>query len=66
MAEVTPMDPMRRIRYYLGRCEDALDNATVAMRRAPSLDEDWREEILQDLGMLREKLNVFRALMNGR
>jgi len=29
---------MRRVRYYLGRCEDALDDATSALHQTPAVD----------------------------
>ena len=32
------MQPMRRVRYYLGRCEDALDSATTALHQTPTVD----------------------------
>jgi hypothetical protein len=61
-----PMQPMRRIRYYLGRAEDALDSATMALHQTPTAEPRRREEFLQDLGVLRSKLDILRALMNGR
>lgn len=61
-----PMQPMRRVRYYLGRCEDALDDATTALHRTPAVDTGWREELTQDLAVLRGKLDILRTLMNGR
>jgi len=60
------MQPMRRVRYYLGRCEDALDSATTALHQTPAVDADWREEFMQDLAVLRSKLDILRTLMNGR
>ena len=57
---------MRRVRYYLGCCEDALDSATTALHQAPLVDADWREEFMQDLVVLRSKLDILRTLMNGR
>jgi hypothetical protein len=64
--DTAPMQPMRRVRYYLGRCEDALDSATTALHRAPVADADWREEFMQDLAVLLSKLDILRTLMNGR
>ena len=61
-----PMQPMRRVRYYLGRCEDALDDATSALQRTPTVDAGWREEFTQDVAVLRSKLDILRTLMNGR
>ncbi|HET7244954.1 MAG TPA: hypothetical protein VFJ07_08965 [Streptosporangiaceae bacterium] len=61
-----PMQPMRRVRYYMGRCEDALDSATTALHATPVVDADWREEFLSDLAVLRSKLDILRVLMNGR
>ncbi len=64
--EPEPMQPMRRVRYYMGRCEDALDSATTALHAAPLVDADWREEFLSDLAVLRSKLDILRTLMNER
>ena len=61
-----PMQPMRRVRYYLGRCEDALDDATSALHQTPAVDRDWLEEFTQDVAVLRNKLDILRTLMNGR
>jgi hypothetical protein len=57
---------MRRVRYYLGRCEDALDSATTALHHTPVVDGDWRDEFEQDLAVLRGKLDILRILTNGR
>ena len=61
-----PAQPMRRVRYYLGRCEDALDDATTALHQTPAVDSGWREEFTQDVAVLRSKLDILRTLMNGR
>jgi len=61
-----PMQPMRRVRYYLGRCEDALDSATTALHQTPAVDADWKDEFRQDLAVLVSKLDILRTLMNGR
>jgi hypothetical protein len=61
-----PRQPMRRVRYYLGRCEDALDDATSALHQTPAVDPGWREEFTQDVAVLRNKLDILRTLMNGR
>jgi hypothetical protein len=66
MSDVTPMDPERRVRFHLGRAEDGLDAATTAMQRIRELDDEWREEYMQDLSILRDKLTILRTLMNGR
>jgi len=47
------MQPMRRVRYYLGRCEDALDDATSALHQTPAVDPGWREEFTQDVAVPR-------------
>jgi hypothetical protein len=57
---------MRRVRYYLGRCEDALDDATAALQRTQAVDSGWREEVTQDVAVLGSKLDILRTLMNGR
>jgi hypothetical protein len=64
--DVTPMDPERRLRYYLGRSEDALDSATTTLQGMGSVDHEWREEFHQDMVVLRSKLDILRTLMNGR
>lgn len=61
-----PVQPMRRVRYYLGRCEDALDDATTALHQTPGVDSGWREELAQDVAVLGSKLDILRTLMNGR
>ena len=61
-----PMQPMRRVRYYLGRCEDALDEATTALQHTPAVEAGWREEFTQDVAVLQSKLDILRTLMNGR
>lgn len=63
---MAPMQPMRRVRYYLGRCEDSLDDATTALHQAPAVEAGWREEFRQDLAVLVSKLDILRTLMNGR
>ena len=64
--DTAPMQPMRRVRYYLGRCEDALDSATTALQQMPAVDADWKDEFRQNLAVLRSKLDILRTLMNGR
>jgi hypothetical protein len=61
-----PRQPIRRVRYYLGRCEDALDGATTALHETRIVDCGWRQEFTQDVAVLRSKLDILRALMNGR
>ena len=64
--EPAPRQPMRRVRYYLGRCEDALDDATTALHQTPTVDSGWREEFTRDVAVLGSKLDILRTLMNGR
>jgi hypothetical protein len=61
-----PLQPMRRVRYYLGRCEDALDDAATALHQTPAVEAGWRQECTRDLAVLRTKLDILRTLMNGR
>jgi hypothetical protein len=61
-----PVQPMRRVRYYLGRCEDALDSATSALHHTPAVDAGLKDEFRQDLAVLVSKLDILRVLMNGR
>ncbi len=61
-----PMQPMRRVRYYLGRCEDALDSATTALHQTQAVDAEWKDEFWQDLAVLRSKLDILQTLTNGR
>jgi hypothetical protein len=61
-----PVQPMQRIRYYLGRAEDALDSSTNALHQTPAVDAACRNEVVQDLAVLRSKLDILRTLMNGR
>ena len=64
--DAVPMQPLRRVRYYLGRAEDALDSATTALHHTTAGEPGWREECAQDLGVLRSKLDILRTLMHGR
>jgi hypothetical protein len=57
---------VRRVRYYLGRAEDALDSSASALQQTRVAEPGWREEVLTDLAVLRSKLDVLRTLMNGR
>lgn len=52
---------MRRVRYYLGRGEDALDSATTALHATAAVDADWRVEFMQDIAVLRSKLDILRT-----
>jgi hypothetical protein len=64
--EPAPTQPVSRVRYYLGRAEDALDSATMALHKTLSVASDGRQELTHDLAVLRSKLDIFRTLMNGR
>jgi hypothetical protein len=61
-----PMQPPRRVRYYLSRAKDALDGATNSVHTVSSVDADWHEESRQDLAVLASKLDILRTLLNGR
>ena len=61
-----PVQPLRRVRYHLGRCEDALDDATTALHEVPSQDGGSWEQAAGDLAVLRYKLDLLRTLMNGQ
>jgi hypothetical protein len=58
-------DLMRRVRYWLGQSESALDLATAALTRVGELDALWREEYLSDAGVLRGKLDTLREMINN-
>ena len=53
-------EQMRRVRYWLGQGESALDLAMAALTRAGELDPGWHQEFDSDLGVLRSKLDVLR------
>ncbi len=57
---------LRRVRLRLGAAEDGLDRAIVGLHRIGHLPGDWRAEFESDLGVLRTKIDTFRALLNGR
>jgi hypothetical protein len=57
---------MSRARYYLGRAEDALDSATMALHQTPGAEPGRRDEFMQDLAVLGGKLDMLRTLINGR
>lgn len=57
-------EQLRRVRYWLGQGESALDLAMAALTRAGELDKDWAEEFDSDVGVLRTKLDILRQLIN--
>jgi hypothetical protein len=59
-------EQMRRVRYWLGEGESALDLSMAALTRAGELDQDWAEEFESDVGVLRTKLDILRQMINGR
>ena len=56
---------MRRVRYWLGQGESALDLSMAALTRAGELDQSWAEEFESDVGVLRAKLEILRQMING-
>jgi len=50
---------LRRVRYWIGQAEDALDLGTTALRRVDGrpLDADWQQEFLSDIDVMRDKLD---------
>jgi hypothetical protein len=48
---------LRRVRYWLGKAEDALDQSVIALDsvRAP-LDGNWRGEYGTDAAVIKDKL----------
>lgn len=58
-------DLMRRVRYWLGQGESAIDLAMAAMTRVGELDPDWRQEFESDLGVLRSKLDGLRETIGN-
>jgi hypothetical protein len=53
-------EQMRRVRYWLGQGESALDLAMAALTRAGELDQEWTAEFDSDVGVLRSKLDMLR------
>jgi len=58
-------EQMRRVRYWIGKAENALDMTVAALTRAGELDQEWSEEFGSDATILREKIVVIRRLVNG-
>lgn len=58
-------EQMRRVRYWLGQGESALDLSMAALTRAGELDQSWAEEFESDVGVLRAKLEILRQMING-
>ena len=56
---------MRRVRYWLGQGESALDLSMAALTRVGELDQNWAEEFESDVGVLRAKLDILRQMING-
>ncbi len=52
---------LRRVRYWIGKAEDALDLGAVALRRAGApLDDDWRQEFESDVSVMQDKIDKLR------
>jgi hypothetical protein len=58
-------DPRKALAHH-GLAVDRKITATTALQQTPIVDADWRAEFMQDLAVLRSKLDILRTLMNGR
>jgi hypothetical protein len=57
-------DKLRRVRYWLGQAEDAMDLANMALRRSDiTLDGDWRQEFTSDADVMGDKLSKLREII---
>jgi hypothetical protein len=55
----------KRVRYWLGESESALDVATTALSRAGELEQDWPSKFGSDVGVLRSKLALLREAVRS-
>ncbi len=58
-------EQMRRVRYWLGQGESALDLTMAALTRVGELDSGWAHEFESDVGVLRVKLDTLREMINN-
>lgn len=56
-------DALRRVRYQLGRCEDAIDLAHMALITVGEAGPEWSQEYRLDLDVLRSKLGNLASLV---
>ena len=57
--EPSPMQPMRRVRYYLGSAADALDSTTTALQATPAIaGRERKPKIAGKLGRKRKPRKV--------
>lgn len=63
-AETARSDALRKVRYQLGRCEDAIDLAHMTLLGVDRTGQEWSEQFRLDMEVLRAKLaslaNVIR------
>ena len=55
---------LRRVRYWIGQAEDALDLGTTSLRRVNGpLHPDWQQEFLSDVEVMRDKLDKLQEVV---
>jgi hypothetical protein len=64
--DLDPDDLLRRVRYWLGQGESALELATAALSRVGELSPEWSQEFGSDAEQLRSKLTVLTTMINGK
>ncbi len=58
-------DLYRRVRYWLGQSESALDLGMAALTRVGELSSDWIQEFQSDVTVLRAKLTTLQEMVNN-
>ncbi|MGE5135294.1 MAG: hypothetical protein ACM32E_20590 [Gemmatimonadota bacterium] len=61
--ETARSDALRRIRYQLSRCEDALDLAHMTLLAVSGAEQEWAQQFRLDMEVLRCKLTLLASLV---
>ena len=62
-AETARSDALRRVRYQLSRCEDAIDLAHLTLLAVGGAEQEWVQQFRLDMDVLRAKLTHLASLV---
>ena len=62
-ADTARSDALRRVRYQLSRCEDAIDLAHLTLLAVGGAEQEWAQQFRLDMDVLRAKLMHLASLV---
>ena len=62
-ADTARSDALRRVRYQLSRCEDAIDLAHLTLLAVGGTEQEWAQQFRLDMEVLRCKLTRLASLV---